>query len=225
MAVGHNTVASEHLRAFVERIEKLLEDKKALAEDLKAVKAESKGMGFDTGTLMAVVKIREMGLDDYAEGEALKDTYLHALGMMVEPPLFRAAGLSKVDPMIREHVAEHLHAVVPPFGQGTFEFKWHGKSYRLERAKDGKVHEHEFEPPSSGEAEEAPAKRKKTARDVEVPDVDAPGAEALGREYAQANRPVTHNPFPYGDARRARFDEGWRSESGKDGFGPNERDE
>lgn len=225
MSVRHTTVASEHLRSFVERIERLLEEKKALAEDIKAVKAEAQSTGFDGKALMAVVKIREMGLDDYAEGEALKDTYLHALGMMVEPPLFRAAGLSKVDPMVREHVAEHLHAVVPPFGQGSFEFKWHGKTYRLERDKDEKVHEYVIEPPVGGAKEEAPAKRKKAGRDVEVPDVDAPGAEALGREYAQANRPVTHNPFPYGDPRRARFDAGWRSESGKDGFGPNERDE
>ena len=52
-----------------------------------------------------------------------------------------------------------------------------------------------------------------------VPDVDAEGAEELGRRAYIANQPITSNPFPWDDPRRPRFDAGWRAESGSDGMG------
>jgi uncharacterized protein (UPF0335 family) len=75
-------IASERLKSFIERIERLEEEKRALAEDIKEVYAEAKGVGFDTKTMRQVIKIRKMDQDDLDEQEALLDVYKRALGMI-----------------------------------------------------------------------------------------------------------------------------------------------
>ena len=75
-------IASERLKSFIERIERLEEEKRALAEDIKEVYAEAKGVGFDTKTMRQVIKIRKMDQDDLDEQEALLDVYKRVLGMI-----------------------------------------------------------------------------------------------------------------------------------------------
>ena len=77
-------IAGERLKSFIERIERLEEEKKALAEDIKEVFAEAKGVGFDVKTMRQIIKIRKMDQDDIDEEEALLDTYKRALGMLPE---------------------------------------------------------------------------------------------------------------------------------------------
>ncbi|MBK5960612.1 hypothetical protein CCR97_20760 [Rhodoplanes elegans] len=74
--------AQDQLRAFVERIEKLEEEKKAIADDIKDVFAEAKGNGYDTKALRAVIRLRKQDKDERAEHEAILETYKAALGMM-----------------------------------------------------------------------------------------------------------------------------------------------
>jgi uncharacterized protein (UPF0335 family) len=76
-------IAGERLRSFIERIERLEEEKKALAEDIKEVYAEAKGTGFDTKIMRQIVRIRKMDQDDLDEQETLLDVYKRALGMTV----------------------------------------------------------------------------------------------------------------------------------------------
>jgi len=78
---GAGGVAGERLKSFIERIERLEEEKKALADDIRDVYAEAKGTGFDVKVMRQIVKIRKMDKDDLDEQEALLDTYMHALGM------------------------------------------------------------------------------------------------------------------------------------------------
>jgi uncharacterized protein (UPF0335 family) len=78
-------IAAAQLRAFVERIERLEEEKKALADDIRDVYAEAKGNGFDTKTLRTVVRLRKQDKAEREEQEALLDLYLHALGMAAAP--------------------------------------------------------------------------------------------------------------------------------------------
>lgn len=73
--------AREQLKAFVARIERLEEDKAAVAEDLKQVYGEAKAMGFDTKTLRAVIRLRRKDAAEREEEQALLDLYLQALGM------------------------------------------------------------------------------------------------------------------------------------------------
>ena len=73
--------AKDRLRGFVERVERLEEEKKALSDDIKEVYAEAKGEGFDVKTLRQVIRLRKMDKADFQEAEAMLDLYLSALGM------------------------------------------------------------------------------------------------------------------------------------------------
>ena len=84
-------IAGERLRSFIERIERLEEEKRTLAEDIKEVFAEAKGNGFDTKIMRQIIKIRRMDKDDLDEQETLLDIYKRALGMLPDLPESRAA--------------------------------------------------------------------------------------------------------------------------------------
>ncbi|MBZ6377973.1 DUF2312 domain-containing protein [Pacificimonas flava] len=75
------THSSEQLRLFIERIERLEEEKKAIADDIKLVYGEAKAEGFDPKTMRTVVRLRAMDKNDRQEQEALLDAYKAALGL------------------------------------------------------------------------------------------------------------------------------------------------
>ncbi len=75
------TVAAGQLRAIVERIERLEEEKKTIADDIKEVYAEAKGTGFDTKALRKIVSLRKKDANERQEEEAMLDLYKAALGM------------------------------------------------------------------------------------------------------------------------------------------------
>lgn len=79
-ATSSDVVAADRLRLFIERIERLEEDKKAIMEDMKEVYAEAKGEGYDTKIMRQVIRLRKMENHDRQEMEALLDLYLTALG-------------------------------------------------------------------------------------------------------------------------------------------------
>ena len=74
--------AKDQLKAIVERIEKLEEEKKATSDDIRDVYAEAKGNGFDPKALRTIVRMRKMDTDERREQQEVLDTYLHALGML-----------------------------------------------------------------------------------------------------------------------------------------------
>jgi uncharacterized protein (UPF0335 family) len=75
-------IAGDRLKSFIERIERLEEEKKALANDIKEVYAEAKGTGFDVKIMRQVIRLRRMDKDDLDEQDALIDVYKRALGML-----------------------------------------------------------------------------------------------------------------------------------------------
>ena len=74
--------AKDQLKAFVERVERLEEEKKALSDDIRDVYAEAKGNGFDVKALRSVVRLRKQDVEERKEQEAILETYLQALGML-----------------------------------------------------------------------------------------------------------------------------------------------
>ena len=78
---GPADVSGKRLKSFIERVEKLEEEKAALATDIREVYAEAKGQGFDTKIMRQVVRMRKMETADRQEAEAILDLYLSALGM------------------------------------------------------------------------------------------------------------------------------------------------
>lgn len=87
--IGHNSkdktmttnVAAEPLRLFIERIERLEEEKKGMADDIRDVYAEAKGQGYDAKTMRAVVRLRKMEKNARDEAQALLETYGSQLGL------------------------------------------------------------------------------------------------------------------------------------------------
>lgn len=86
MAVEENNsvenVAASELRQFIERIERLEEEKAALMGDIKDVMGEAKGRGYDTKAIRTIIRLRKKDKDERMEEEAILETYMNALGMI-----------------------------------------------------------------------------------------------------------------------------------------------
>ncbi len=82
MAAGSNTVDGGPLRSFIERIENLNEEKKAIADDIKSVFAEAKGVGFDPKIMKRIIAIRKMDKAKRQEEEEILACYLQAMGIL-----------------------------------------------------------------------------------------------------------------------------------------------
>ncbi|MBP0484643.1 DUF2312 domain-containing protein [Sagittula salina] len=78
---GSHGIAAGELTQFIERIERLEEEKKEVAEQIKEVMAEAKGRGYDTTVMRKVILLRKRSADDIAEEEAVLEMYKSALGM------------------------------------------------------------------------------------------------------------------------------------------------
>jgi uncharacterized protein (UPF0335 family) len=76
-----DSISAEQLRLFIERIERLEEEKKGIADDIKDVYAEAKSTGFDAKTMRAIVRLRKMEKHHRDEAEALLEVYKAALGL------------------------------------------------------------------------------------------------------------------------------------------------
>lgn len=75
------TVAAGQLRSIIERIERLEEEKKTIADDIKDVYAEAKGTGFDTKAIRTLIRLRKQDQAERQEEESILDLYKAALGM------------------------------------------------------------------------------------------------------------------------------------------------
>jgi uncharacterized protein (UPF0335 family) len=72
----------DQLKAFIERVERLEEEKKTISDDIRDVYAEAKGSGFDVKALRQIVRLRKQDADERKEYETILETYMHALGML-----------------------------------------------------------------------------------------------------------------------------------------------
>jgi uncharacterized protein (UPF0335 family) len=76
------TIAKDQLKSIIERIERLLEEKKAIGDDVRDVYAEAKGNGYDTSALRAIIKMRQQDPIERQAFETILETYMQALGML-----------------------------------------------------------------------------------------------------------------------------------------------
>ena len=83
-----SSLAADHLRSTIERIEHLEEEKAGLASDIKDIFAEAKGNGYDTKTLRKVIALRKLDAAERGEADYLLDTYCVALGMKAQMDMF-----------------------------------------------------------------------------------------------------------------------------------------
>lgn len=80
-AVGNKNAADDRLRLLIERIERLEEEKKGIADDIRDVYMEAKAVGYDPKIMRQIVRLRKMKPDDRSEQDMLLETYKNALGM------------------------------------------------------------------------------------------------------------------------------------------------
>jgi uncharacterized protein (UPF0335 family) len=81
-ALGGTRFAAGQLKSIVERVERLEEEKKSIADDIKDVYAEAKGNGFDVKALRTIVRLRKQDANERQEQETILETYMQALGML-----------------------------------------------------------------------------------------------------------------------------------------------
>jgi uncharacterized protein (UPF0335 family) len=89
--LGHNAFAPERLRSIVERIERLEDEKRGLAADIKDIYTEAKSAGFDVKTLRTLIAERRKDAQEAEEERSLLDIYRDALGQLAGTPLGQAA--------------------------------------------------------------------------------------------------------------------------------------
>lgn len=220
MTLGKNTIEAGELRGIVEEIELLDEQMKELRDKKAEIFARAKSNGFTPAGIRYVVKARKMKPHDRQEAETIRDIYMHAMGMDDDPPLFRMMAAMADDDLAREKLIDNFKAMCPP--KGEIIIKIGGEPMRIFRDAQGEA---QAEPYVERSKPDAPAHRPSTMQGRparEVPEVDDDGAFEFGRQMYRDNRPITENPFPYGDSRRAKCDEGFRKESGSDGMGPDD---
>ncbi len=85
------SASDEQLKLLIERIERLAEEQKGIADDIRDTFAEAKAVGFDPKIMRKVIKLRKMSPNDRAEMDAILDTYCNAVGLQLDLPLGVAA--------------------------------------------------------------------------------------------------------------------------------------
>lgn len=223
MSIGKNTIQGKRLLEIIEQSEQYDAQKKEITEVNSALMAAAKAEGFNPKIINILKRRRKMKPHDRQEGDELFHAYSHAIGMDEEPPLFRAISEMARDTLTREGLLENMKELAPP--EGDIILRMGGEPVRVYRDKDGVPHVEPFiekaEKPARSDHKN-PEYRKGRRPPRDVPDVSEDGAFAYGQQMFRDNRPITDNPFPFGDPRRARCDEGWRKESGSDGMGDSE---
>ncbi len=182
--------------------------------------AAAKAEGFNPKAINYLKRRRKMKPHDRQEADDIAQAYSHAIGMDDEPPLFRAISEMAKDALTRESLLASMKELAPP--EGDIILRMGGEPVRVYRDKAGEAHVEPYvEKPKKSDAPSKPAASPSRAA-REVPDVSESGAFAYGQQMFRDNRPIVENPFPFGDPRRAKCDEGYRKESGSDGMGPDD---
>jgi len=185
-------VAAEELRLLVERVERLEEEKKGIADDIKDVYGEAKSRGFCAKTIKRIVRERKKTLDQRREEEAMFDLYRGALGMLDGTPL----GNWAVEKLTKPKGAAP-NAGQPDDGKGASSAggdQGNGASATEDNAAAGAAGSHDDASVTIGQARQQ------------------------GTEAARQGKPVTANPFPPRSPLRAAWDEAWCHELGSDGM-------
>lgn len=173
--------AQADVKNYLERIERLEEERKELGDDIRAIYAEAKAAGFDTKAIRGLVKLRKKDATERAEEEAMLETYMHAVGMAVEAPLFAAVGAMGTDTAAREQVIEAFKLLVPSTGE--IIVKMGGNPVRLWRDDKGEPHAEDYV--EAKPAAEKPGKSlKKPATVLSM----VPGGKTPGLSEAEIKR-------------------------------------
>lgn len=136
--IGKGTKAGAELSDFISEIELIRDRKKQIVDQEKEIFAVAKAKGYDPKTIRRILKLRGDDNKKHQEAEALFDSYMHAIGMAEDLPLFRTVEKMGVDVAVAEQVVEALSLLVPTAGE--IVVKVGAARLRLYRDKDGVAH-------------------------------------------------------------------------------------
>lgn len=142
MTIGKGTEGGRELIGFISEIELVRDRKKQIGDQEKEIFATAKAKGYDPATIRRILKLRGLDNKKREEAETLFDSYMHAIGMAEELPLFRAVGLMGVDVTVAEQVVEALSLLVP--AAGDIIVKVGAARLRLYRDEHGEPHAEEY---------------------------------------------------------------------------------
>lgn len=186
-------LAAEELKLLVERAERIKEEIKAMQDDLKDVFGEAKSRGYDVPTIKTVIKLRKMEPQTRRSTLSMLEIYMTALGLSD----------GSLSDMARDYIEEARH------GSGGDEH---------DDTADGQDGAEEEEAESDAAGQPTQADPGAPPPPPPPPPLTVVDARRLGAAAATGGRPVTSNPFPAGDARRAAWDEAWCQALGTDGM-------
>lgn len=176
MTIGKGTTAGKKLNEYISQIEHCRECKKQLQEEEKAFFADAAAAGFDAPTIRKILKLRTLDKDKRLKADELLSSYLHALGMDDERPLFAAVGMMGVDITVREQVVAALEQFVPASGDIIVRVPG-GAPVKLWRNEAGAVEVVDLD---ESEAEGLRKRRKRADMDAPIGEEDSfpPSARA-----------------------------------------------
>jgi len=177
--------ARDELKSFIERIERLAEERKALGDDQRAIFAEAKSKGFDPKSMRRIIKRRQKDANELAEDEAIDDTYAHAIGMAADSPLHVQVAKLARDGLARDQVIDALQLLIPVNGEIIASVG--GEPMRLWRSEDGQSFAEPYVPPKAKPAEKTGRALKPTGTVLQMVPKDHVKAPAP----ADQDEPVT----------------------------------
>jgi uncharacterized protein (UPF0335 family) len=139
--------ARDKLKSYIERIERLAEERRDLGDEQRALFAEAKTDGFDPKAIRRIIKRRQKDPGELAEWDAVDDTYMHALGMAIDNPLHVQVAAMARDGLARDELISALQQLVPV--NGEIIARVGGKPMRLWRTEDGKPSAEEYVAPEA----------------------------------------------------------------------------
>lgn len=174
------------LKSYLERVERLEGERSEIADEIRALYAESKAEGFSPKAIRAMVKRRRAkNPQAIADDEAVLETYMHAAGMVPESPLAAAVSRLAVDTLARDQVIEALQSLVP--SNGEIIAKVGGAPMRIWRDEAGQAYSAEYVEPKAAPAEKMGKGLKRSATILSIVP-DDPVKAAADRAERRAKR-------------------------------------
>jgi len=186
--------AREELKSFIERIERLAEQRKELGDEQRALFAEAKAKGFDPKAMRRIIKRRQKDANELAEDEAIDDTYAHAIGMAADSPLHVQVAKLANDGLGRDQLIETLQLLIPVNGEIIASVG--GEPMRLWRTEDNRTFAEPYVAPKAKSAEKTGRALKPTATVLTMVPKDHVKAAADAAEQRSREKRGEDEPLP-----------------------------
>lgn len=186
--------AAADLKGYIERVERLANERRDLGDDIRLVLAEAKANGFDPKAIRAIVKRRDKDPTEVASEETILESYLHAIGMIPENPIAAAISALARDALSRDQVMDAFKKMVPV--NGEIIAKVGGEPLRIWRDEAGTAYAETYLEPKAAPAEKTGRALKGTATVLSIVPADPVKAAVDAAEKRARKKRSEDEPAP-----------------------------